>query len=63
MFGLGGQEIILILLVVGLLFGAKHLPELGKSFGSAIREFKKEIGGAGAEETAAGGSEKSDEKQ
>ncbi|MHB1000013.1 MAG: twin-arginine translocase TatA/TatE family subunit [Armatimonadota bacterium] len=41
MFGLGGQELIIILLIVGLLFGAKRLPELGKSLGEGLREFKK----------------------
>lgn len=41
MFGLGGQEIIVILLIVGLLFGAKKLPDLGRSLGEGLREFKK----------------------
>jgi len=36
----GPFEIGLILLVVLLLFGAKRLPEIGRSFGNAIREFK-----------------------
>ena len=34
-------EIILIFLIVLLLFGAKRLPELFRSFGKSIREFKK----------------------
>ena len=34
-------EMILIFLIVLLLFGAKRLPELFKSFGKSIREFKK----------------------
>jgi len=38
---LGGWEIVLILAVVLLLFGAKKLPELAKGLGSGIREFKK----------------------
>jgi len=33
MFGLGGQELILILLIILLLFGAKKLPELAKGLG------------------------------
>ena len=41
MFGLGGPEIILILVVILLLFGAKKLPELAKGLGSGIKEFKK----------------------
>jgi len=40
-FNLGGGEIILILAVVLLLFGAKKLPELAKGLGQGIREFKK----------------------
>ena len=41
MFGLGAQELIIILLICGLLFGAKKLPELGKGLGQAIKGFKK----------------------
>ena len=46
MFGtIGWPEIILLLLVVLLLFGAKRLPEIGKALGKGIREFKKSIKG------------------
>ena len=38
---LGGWEIILILAVVLILFGAKKLPDLAKGLGQGIREFKK----------------------
>jgi len=38
---LGGWEIVLILAVVLLLFGAKKLPELAKGLGQGIKEFKK----------------------
>ncbi|HEX3857485.1 MAG TPA: twin-arginine translocase TatA/TatE family subunit [Verrucomicrobiae bacterium] len=41
MFGLGGWEIVLILAVVLILFGAKKIPELAKGLGSGIKEFKK----------------------
>jgi sec-independent protein translocase protein TatA len=40
---LGFTEIMLILLVVLLLFGAKRLPEVGASFGKGIREFKRSL--------------------
>jgi len=46
MFGtIGWPEIILILLIALLLFGAKKLPEVGRSLGKGIREFKKSIRG------------------
>ena len=38
--GLGAPEIILILLVVIIFFGAKKIPELAKGLGKGIREFK-----------------------
>ncbi|MFD3001967.1 twin-arginine translocase TatA/TatE family subunit [Pontibacter toksunensis] len=38
--GLGGTEVILILAVILLLFGAKRIPELAKGLGRGIREFK-----------------------
>lgn len=38
--GLGGTEVILILVVILLLFGAKRIPELAKGLGRGIREFK-----------------------
>ena len=41
MFGLGPGEIILILFIILLLFGAKKLPELAKGLGKGINEFKK----------------------
>jgi sec-independent protein translocase protein TatA len=40
---LGFTEIMLILVVVLLLFGAKRLPEVGASIGKGIREFKRSI--------------------
>ena len=44
MFGnLGAVEIILILLVVLILFGAKKIPELAKGLGKGMSEFKKGV--------------------
>jgi len=40
-FNLGGGEIVLILLLVLILFGAKKIPELAKGLGQGIKEFKK----------------------
>lgn len=41
MFGIGLPELLIILLVCLLLFGANRLPEIGKSLGEGIREFKR----------------------
>ena len=41
MFGLGFPEILLILVIALVVFGPKKLPELGKSVGRAMAEFKK----------------------
>lgn len=38
----GVQELLIILLIVLLLFGAKKVPEIMKSFGQGMREFKRE---------------------
>jgi sec-independent protein translocase protein TatA len=40
---LGFMEILLILVVVLLLFGAKRIPEIASSFGKGIKEFKKSV--------------------
>jgi sec-independent protein translocase protein TatA len=42
---IGPLELVLILLVVLLLFGAKRLPELGRSLGSGMKEFKDSVTG------------------
>jgi sec-independent protein translocase protein TatA len=41
MFGLGATELIIILVIVIVLFGASRLPEIGKGIGEAIKNFKK----------------------
>ncbi|OGL05136.1 MAG: preprotein translocase subunit TatA [Candidatus Rokubacteria bacterium RIFCSPLOWO2_02_FULL_68_19] len=43
MFGLGYQELLLILLIVLILFGAQRLPDLARSLGSSFKEFKKGV--------------------
>ncbi|NJM38242.1 MAG: twin-arginine translocase TatA/TatE family subunit [Akkermansiaceae bacterium] len=41
MGSLGGQEVIIIFIIILLLFGAKKIPELARGFGKASGEFKK----------------------
>ncbi|HEV8310074.1 MAG TPA: twin-arginine translocase TatA/TatE family subunit [Methylomirabilota bacterium] len=41
MFGLGYQELMIILVIVLLLFGAQKLPELARGLGKSVSEFKK----------------------
>jgi sec-independent protein translocase protein TatA len=43
---ISAPEIILLLLVALLLFGAKRLPEIGRSLGTGMREFKDSVTGA-----------------
>ena len=48
MFGLGIQELVVILVIVVLLFGSSRLPELGSGLGKAIRGFKDSLSGKDA---------------
>lgn len=43
MFGLGPTELMIGLVIVLLLFGAKRIPEIAGSFGKGIKEFKKNM--------------------
>ena len=44
-FGIGVWEILILLLVALLVFGPKRLPEMGRSLGRGMREFKDSISG------------------
>ena len=54
MFGLGSQELIVILVIVLVLFGANRLPQLARSLGSSLKEFKKGIDEGQAKEASVG---------
>jgi sec-independent protein translocase protein TatA len=43
--GIGPVEIIIVLAILLLLFGARRLPELGRSLGTGMREFKDSVTG------------------
>lgn len=47
MFGIGGWEILVIVLVVLLLFGGKKIPELMKGIGKGVKSFKDGLNGVG----------------
>jgi len=42
-FGIGIQELLVILLICLLVFGAAKLPEIGRALGKTINEFKKSL--------------------
>ena len=44
-FGIGVWELLILLLVLLLVFGPKRLPEMGRSLGKGMREFKDSISG------------------
>ncbi len=43
MFGLKGQELLIVLLIIVVIFGARKLPGLARSLGSSAKEFRKGI--------------------
>ncbi len=48
MFGLGISELLVILIIVLIVFGANRLPEIGSGLGKAIRGFKESVTGKDA---------------
>lgn len=61
MFGLGMQELIIILVIVLIIFGAGKLPEIGSALGRGIKNFKKSV--KENDEIADQSSKKEDEKK
>ena len=62
-FGIGPTEIIILLVVVLLLFGAKRVPEIGRSVGKGMREFKDAVTGQGRRAAAAAAEAPEDEER
>ncbi len=62
MFGLGYQELLIILVIVLILFGANRLPELARSLGSSVKEFKKGVNEV-KDETTTAAAKKEEEKK
>lgn len=50
-FGIGMQELLIILLICLLIFGAAKLPEIGRALGKTIKEFKKSIKEIGSDDS------------
>jgi sec-independent protein translocase protein TatA len=46
MLGLGWQELVIVLVIIMIIFGAGRLPEVVKSLGQGVKEFKQESAGA-----------------
>ena len=49
MFGLGTQELLVILVIVLVMFGGSKLPEIARSLGRSMNEFKKGINDGASE--------------
>jgi sec-independent protein translocase protein TatA len=49
-FGIGLPELLIFLVVVLLLFGASRVPEIGRSVGKGMREFKDAVSGRDSDE-------------
>jgi sec-independent protein translocase protein TatA len=51
MFGLGIQELLVILVIALVIFGPSKLPQIGSGLGKAIRDFKKGVSGNDEDES------------
>jgi sec-independent protein translocase protein TatA len=58
--GIGLPEILIVLVIVLVIFGPKRLPDLGRSLGSGMREFKDSVTGKGDDDKLPAGEPKPD---
>lgn len=63
MFGLGYQELLIILVIVLILFGANRLPQLARSLGTSVKEFKKGVDEASKADDTTAAAKKDEEKK
>jgi TatA/E family protein of Tat protein translocase len=59
MFGLGIQELLVILVIALVIFGPSKLPQIGSGLGKAIRDFKKGVSGDENDESGKEGKKES----
>jgi sec-independent protein translocase protein TatA len=57
---IGPLEIVIVLVIVLIVFGPKRLPDLGRSLGRGMREFKESVTGKDKDELPEGSAEKPD---
>ena len=63
MFGIGLQELVIILIIALVVFGPSKLPQIGSGLGKAIRDFRKAVGGDNAEDAKGEDAKKKDGKE
>jgi sec-independent protein translocase protein TatA len=60
-FGVGWPELIILLVIVLVIFGASRVPEVGRSLGKGIKEFRSSVTEAGKDESKAKAESKDEE--
>jgi sec-independent protein translocase protein TatA len=63
MFGLGVQELVIILVIALVVFGPSKLPQIGSGLGKAIRDFRKSVSGEDADRAKDEDAKKTDGKE